>query len=213
MGKEHSQISQCFRGEHNSLFSPGPNGWLNACVGKNGGYAGFDRLAHGYFKAGEVLVDHLRKDRHGLDLLIYPLVQCYRQGIENMLKYLSLLLTRLQDSNDKLQYTHRLLDNWQTVRKHLTDLDVKKDELEKVELILSELAEIDATGETFRYPRSRDGKRHLEDTTHINVDVFADGMSALTTFFEGVYCWATEMLDQKLENEQYYSGDVPNDRP
>jgi len=213
MRKEQSQITQRFRGKHNSLFSPGPNGWLNACVGKNGGYAGFDRLAQGYFKAGAVLVERFRWDRCGLDLLIHPLVQTYRQGIENMLKYLALLLTRLQGSNDKLAYTHRLLDNWQTVRKYLTDLDVEKYELDRVEHILSDVVEIDATGETFRYPRSRDGKRHLEDTTHINVEVFADGMIALTTFFDGVYCWATEMLDQELEMEQYYNGDVPDEGP
>lgn len=213
MDKNQPQITQRFQGKHNSLFSSGPNGWLNACVGKNGGYAGFDRLAHGYFNAGDVLVERLRRDRSGLDLLIYPLVQTYRQGIENMLKYLALLLAGLQNGNDKLRYTHRLLDNWQTVRKHLTDLGIEKGELDKVEHILSELVEIDATGETFRYPRSRDGKRHLEDTTHINLEVFADGMSALTTFFDGVYCWATEMLDQKQEMEQYFSADVPNEWP
>lgn len=43
-----------FGSKHNSMFCPGPNMHLNACVGKNGGPAGFDRYASGYFEAGAI---------------------------------------------------------------------------------------------------------------------------------------------------------------
>jgi hypothetical protein len=195
--------------KHNRLFGPGPNGWLNACVGHNGGFPGFDRIASGYFEAGETLVKRLQQDRQGLDCLIYPLVQTYRHGIETMLKHLVLLLSRLRDESDRMQYTHRLIDNWGIVRKHLIALEVEESEFADVDRILADLVEIDATGETFRYPRARDGSRHLEETTHINVEVFAEGMAVLKRFFDGCYCWASEMLSQKVEMESYLAGEVP----
>lgn len=187
--------------KHNGLFGPGPNGWLNACVGRNGGFPGFHRIACGYFEAGEILAKRIQNNSRHLDCLIYPLVQTYRHGIETMLKELVPLLNRLCDASDEVRYTHRLIDNWTIVRKHLVALDVDESEFTDVDRILADLVEIDATGETFRYPHARDGSRHLEQTSHINTDEFACQMTLLKTFFEACHCWASEMLDRKLEIE------------
>ena len=195
--------------KHNSLFGPGPNGLLNACVGRNGGFPGFDRIARGYFEAGGILVKRLQQDRGHLDFLIYPLVQTYRHAIETMLKHLVPLLSRLRDESDEMQYTHQLVDNWEIVRKHLIALEVEETEFADVDRVLTDLVEIDATGETFRYPQARDGSRHLVETTHINVEVFAEGMTVLERFFDGCSCWASEMLNQKLEMESYLAGEGP----
>ena len=149
--------------KHNSLFGPGPDDWLNACVGCNGGFAGFDRIAYGYFETGEILVERLQHNRRHVDCLVYPLVQTYRHGVETMLKHLVPLLARLCDERGELAYTHKLVDNWETVRGHLLALEVDDSDLAEVDQILADLVEIDATGETFRYPSARDGARHLEE--------------------------------------------------
>src|SRR5260370_40503806 len=81
----------CGKG-HNSLFRSGPNFRLNACVGRNGGRAGFDRYARGYFEAGARLVKSLQDNPFGVDLLIYPLVMNYRHGIEAALKHIAKVL-------------------------------------------------------------------------------------------------------------------------
>jgi hypothetical protein len=189
------------KGKPNTLFGPGPSGWLNACVGRNGGFPGFHRIACGYFEAGEILVKRLQEDSRHLDCLIYPLAQTYRHGIETMLKELVPLLTRLCEESDKVRLTHKLIDNWNIARKHLIALEVEQSEFADVDWILADLVEIDATGETFRYPHARDGSPHLETTRLINMEVFADGMTLLKEFFDACHCWATEMLDRKLEIE------------
>lgn len=68
-----------------SLFSPGRNMQLNACVGKNGGPAGVDRYASGYFEAGARLVKSLQDEPSRVDCVIYPLVMVNRHGIETAL--------------------------------------------------------------------------------------------------------------------------------
>jgi hypothetical protein len=209
MANTKARFPRQLKQTHNSLFSPGPNGWLNACVGRNGGFPGFDRIALGYFEAGEILVKRLQQDRSQLDCLIYPLVQTYRHGIETMLKHLVLLLSRLRDESNAMRYTHYLVDNWKIVRRHLIALDVEESEFTSIDRILADLVEIDATGETFRYPRARDGSRHLEETTHINIEVFAEGMAVLKRFLEGCHCWASEMLSQKLNMDSHLAGERP----
>src|ERR1700730_3063378 len=77
-----------FGDKHNSLFRPGPNSSLNACVGRNGCPADFSRLARGFFEAGNRLVESAKISNKDVDLLIYPLVFNYRHGVEAALKYL-----------------------------------------------------------------------------------------------------------------------------
>jgi hypothetical protein len=75
MNKTTSPVYQDgFCKAHNSLFRPDPNMKSNACVGKNGDPAGFDRYAGGYFEAGKWLVRSLRKEPWDVDSLTYPLV-------------------------------------------------------------------------------------------------------------------------------------------
>lgn len=189
--------------KQNNLFRRGPNGWLNACVGANGGFAELDRIARGHFAAGQLIVERLRHDRQGLDCLIYPLVQTYRHGIEAMLKHLVLLVSELCDTPGDVRYTHRLIDNWRILRERLIELEVEDVEIEIVEDILIDFIEIDATGEAFRYPTSRTGLRHLEQTTHVNVLVFADGMGAVCDFLENCYCWAVDAIQNKHEMQSF----------
>lgn len=204
MGQGQSKSDQSIPGKHNSLFGPGDSWWLNACVGKNGGYAEFDRLARGYFCAGEVLVERVVEDRSSLDVLIYPLVQNYRQGIENMLKYLVQLFSRLEGSTEKVRFTHSLTDNWQVVRKHLKKLGFEKNKLNDAQHVIEEFVDIDATGATFRYPKNLKEERHLEETMFINVGIFLEGMEILIALFEEADCYASGMLAQQHEMEDYY---------
>src|SRR5262245_9827146 len=98
---------------HNSLFCPGPNWKLNACVGRNGGPAGFERYARGYFEAGARLVKSLQEDPRGVDLVIYPLVMNYRHGIEAALKHIARVLPALCDvtrEGKRKTPNHKLMD-------------------------------------------------------------------------------------------------------
>ncbi|HXT60559.1 MAG TPA: hypothetical protein VN699_18095 [Pirellulales bacterium] len=191
-----------FGKKHNSLFSPGPQMRLNACVGKNGGPAGFDRYATGYFEAGARLVASLQADSRSVDCVIYPLVMVYRHGIETALKHLSRVLPPLCDEAAEPKLTHNLLDNWKIVRRCLTEMEEGDQILDRVEFLLKEFVEIDPRGETFRYPEGTNGSLLLQDTSLINVEVFVAGMAFITQYLEGACCWADHLQEVMAEGMQ-----------
>ena len=172
---------------------------LNACVGRNGGPAGFDRYARGYFEAGKRLVKSLQEDPWEVDSLIYPLVMVYRHGIETALKYLAKMLRFACDETAEVKLTHKLMDNWKVVRRCMEKLGEDPDGLSEIESNLKHLLQLDPNGETFRYPEAKDGTFHLQDTSIINVELFGEQMAFLVEFFEGSCCWADHLLEQKYE--------------
>jgi hypothetical protein len=184
-----------FGNKHNDLFRPGPNMQLNACVGKNGGRAGFDRYACGYFAAGARLLKSLHDDSSDVDLLVYPLVMIYRHGVEVALKHLARLLAPLCEEKGEPQLTHKLLDNWQKVRRYLAKLEADSDDLKRIDAILNDLIEIDWNGETFRFPEDKKGTPLLQDTSLINVEVFCESMDYVARFFEGCCYWADHLYE------------------
>lgn len=192
-----------FGKKHNSLFRPGPDGRLNACVGKNGGPAGFDRYASGYFEAGARLVASLKEDSSAVDCLIYPLVMVYRHGIEIVLKHLSKTLSRLCEQSTEPNLTHKLLDNWKIVRRFLNQLEPENEALDRVESILKDFVEIDPRGENFRYPEAKDGSMLLQDTSIINVEVFGEGMAYIANYLEGACYWVEHLEEMRAESLKY----------
>jgi hypothetical protein len=204
MAKRKAHFVNAFGDKHNSLFSPGPNSRLNACVGRNGGPAGFDRYAYGYFEAGSRLVKSLQADPFHVDSVIYPLVMVYRHGVETALKHLARILPPLCDETENVKLTHKLMDNWNIVRRYLEQLEFEIEDLDRVGAILADLVEIDFNGEPFRYPESKDGKRYLQDTSHINVEILAEGMDYVGKYFEyacfGVDGLREALYEQRQEN-------------
>jgi hypothetical protein len=192
-----------FGKKHNNLFRPGPNMRLNACVGKNGGPAGFDRYANGFFAAGARLVASLKEDPRELDLIVYPLVVTYRHGVEVALKHLCQVLPGLCDEAADAKQTHKLLDNWKTVRRLLEGLGECCDDIKRVEAALKDIVELDPNGENFRYPLAKNGTRVLQDTSLINVEVFGAEMDFIARFFDGCCAWADHLWEGKRDQMAY----------
>jgi hypothetical protein len=192
--------------KHNALFGPGLNFHLNACVGRNGGPADFGRYARGYFAAGAVILKSLQENSMDVDILVYPLVTNYRHGVEDMLKQLAATISLLCTGKMEICYTHKLTDNWAIVRQYLPEIGVPQDEIDEAEAILKELLEIDPTGETFRYPFSNKGERHLEETSMINVETFGARIATLADPLEAWCGWAAQNLEWKAEMEAEMRG-------
>jgi hypothetical protein len=174
---------------------------LNACVGRNGGPADFWRYASGYFTAAELLLKCLRDDSTEVDILVYPLVMNYRHGVEDMLKQLAATVSVLCTGKQEVFFTHKLVDNWSIAKRYLPRIDVSGADLDKAESIIKDLVEIDPTGETFRYPRSRNGAMHLEDVSLINVERFGESMAELAEILDLFTGWARQNLEWKAEME------------
>lgn len=170
----------------NDLFTGGRESRLNACVGRNGGPYGLDSYAMGYFKAAQRLAESLVENWYDIDLVVYPLVFAYRHGLELALKDLVRSLPELWDESASVRYTHRLLDNWATVRSYLErrkEFDPDGTLIPMVDKVIKDMVEIDETGEAFRFPEARSGSRFLQDISLINVEVFATTLGAVGRAF------------------------------
>src|SRR5215213_11294263 len=146
--------------KQNYLFTSGANLRLNACVGRNGGPYTFYAYSRGYFHAGERLIQSVFSNQLSIDLLIYPIVFCFRHGIELAIKDLVIILPKLWNQTDTIQPTHNLIDNWTLIRDYLSQnpfqsTDATPSEVEKV---LTDLVALDPNGQAFRFPSARNGK-------------------------------------------------------
>lgn len=177
---------------------------LNACVGRNGGPYTFYAYSRGYFHAGERLIRSVFSNQLSMDVLIYPIIFCFRHGIELAIKDLVIILPELWNQTNAIQLTHDLLDNWTLIKGYLSQEpfpsnDSTPDDVEKV---LTDLIALDPDGQTFRFPSARDGKLFLQDTAIINLEVFADAMSLVTVAFDYWQTLGREALQTRYEMEE-----------
>jgi hypothetical protein len=145
----------------------------NACVGDNGGpYDLFD-YARGYLDATELLLKAVGKTGSVNDLLVYPICQNFRHGVELFIKYLISDLTKLTRSQAKFRIGHSLDGNWSTAMNLLqkTKLDVSSKEIKLVTRVVTDIMEVDPNGNIFRYPESIKGDQHLKDWAIVNLAV------------------------------------------
>ncbi|MBK7600318.1 MAG: hypothetical protein IPJ07_18095 [Acidobacteria bacterium] len=134
-------------------------------------------------------------------MVIYPVVFVYRQGIELSLKHLAGYLPFLWDEHHDVVLSHKLIDNWRTIRPFIyrgVDLD-PENTVPSVDKILADFTEIDPSGEVFRFPESRRGQKHLEETSIINVEVFAQAMATLDEIFDFWFHVTSELFDGKMD--------------
>jgi hypothetical protein len=64
------------------LFAEAKDWWMNACVN----YGGGGLHAIGYRRAADALVEQVAQTHSDQDFFVYPIVFCYRQYLELMLK-------------------------------------------------------------------------------------------------------------------------------
>ena len=65
------------------LFVAASDWWMNASVNLGSGNL---LIATGYQRGGDLLVETVASNRHEADALVYPIVFCYRQYLELLLK-------------------------------------------------------------------------------------------------------------------------------
>jgi mRNA-degrading endonuclease RelE of RelBE toxin-antitoxin system len=159
---------------------------LNACVGRNGGPYTTAHYASSYFLAAKILSESLYQNPLEIDSLIYPVAYLYRHAIELTIKELCKTLPTLWNEKPTVKPTHKLIDNWDTVKSYLKRnpaFDQHGILIDQVDKLLKELVEIDATGETFRYAQDKKGNNHLQETSHINLKLFSEAMENIKETF------------------------------
>jgi hypothetical protein len=169
------------------LFSEAPDWWMNACVNYGGG--GLHAL--GYRRAADALVEQVARTRTGQDFFVYPIVFCYRQYLELMLKadlrearaVFSVISVAKPDPLDG----HPLLPLWHELRP-LIDRRWPDGgpEPEYVEEALSQFDAVDRHSFAFRYATTKKGTPSLpEGMLRINLRNLSEVVARIGSFLEG----------------------------
>lgn len=161
----------------NNTFRGGEPTWANACVGDNGAPGAID-YAEGFASAAKVLLDSTIANQGinlPVDTLVYPVCFTMRHAIELFLKKVIEDLTEI----GKIRGAAPLVFN--QAASHdlgLIFLHIKKsaqltderliEHVSKLDEYITEFAEMDATGQVFRYPYDLNNKKHLTSIGIIN---------------------------------------------
>jgi len=171
-------------GDH--VFASGDDWQMNACVNWGGGWSLY---SIGYQRAGDCLVEQVAKDRGDADVLVYPIVFCYRQYLELMLKHVLIAARRSYGIEKPFKNLHPLLLPWAPLRELLERRwPDKPDELDAVENNLRQFDEVDEGSLAFRYATTKDGESSLPaKMQHINLRNLAEVVERIGTFLESCY--------------------------
>jgi hypothetical protein len=180
-----------------TLFVAGPRpDDHNACL--NFGWAEWGGYALGYRRAALLAVQHVIATDTDHDTLVYPIVYLYRHAIELYLKEVIQRGRRLLDLPENFRATHDLQPLYDAARKIAEQVMGGKvpDWLFAMDRQMAELARVDATSMTFRYPVERDGSQSAPSPfDRFSLRHFAECAECLCDVLDG---WTTG-IDAHLE--------------
>lgn len=207
---------------HNATFGPGADWGLNACVGQNTGANLWEGYKGGFNAGAEVLLDAAGVAKPvqaggiwalpNVDYLVYPICLCARHHIEISLKRAipiawEIFKIRSPGSNGGLQAPHPednrhgLMEVWRTLSTISEQADKRIwKHVKEARKFIKDFDAVDPSGMVFRYATDLNSAPHLDDLTHINLQLFAERYSAV--------CNTLEMIEVSLWNirEEYQTG-------
>lgn len=163
---------------YNDTFNNNGPFWANACVGNNG-YPGIHTYARGYASAANLLLEKVieneGKDFY-VDTYVYPICFNMRHSVELYLKSAALKITSLYKnrkiniSSFDLKGSHDISNIWEYIKNHAIKFDKRLEKnINELDQYIIDIAEIDATGQVFRYPFDTENIKHLVDVNLINL--------------------------------------------
>lgn len=190
------------------LFRTGDNWKLNACVN----YIRDDwcLYAEGFRMGAEALIrEVINNGGRSIDLLIYPVVSCFRHAIELQLKaavhwgrrYLGELSPNYPEGHI-LVSSYKGTELWKECRSIAEQVwpEGSSDELDNAERILREFETHDRDGQAFRYPSDTKGERTKAALTHINIQEFYDAAERAYRLLDGISTGCEAMWEEQMEN-------------
>ena len=150
--------------------------WANACVGNNGAPSYLD-YAKGFSRAANLLIDTVLQDgsvNYYVDELVYPVCFNMRHSVELRLKAAIIGLSRLEKFRERslrfdLEGSHDIGNIWQFFVSESNRIDDRFMRVnDQLDSLIMDIADIDATGQTFRYPYDTEEQKHLVSLPLIN---------------------------------------------
>jgi len=160
----------------NRTFCGAEPTWANACVGDNGN-PGYWTYSKGFSQAANFLIEAALKDRAInllVDELVYPVCFNMRHSVELRLKGAIQQLQRISEiRGTSLQFnlavSHDIKLIWEFFSQQSSRMDKRYLPINnKIDPVVLDIAQVDPTGQTFRYPISTESQKHLTDVSIIN---------------------------------------------
>ncbi|MEW5740440.1 MAG: hypothetical protein AB1938_16040 [Myxococcota bacterium] len=140
----------------------------------------------GFFEASALLLDACARNAAPVDTVFYPSVFLFRHGLELAFKALhAAFRQRRGDTTSAPLAGHALAKLWAAVREDVENYVEPSDDpgedpdatllrVADVDKVVAELEELDASGEAFRYDRSRRGETHLPQVNSVDLPQLRD---------------------------------------
>lgn len=162
----------------NKTFRRNEPTWANACVGDNGASDIID-YASGFAEAAILLIDDSTKD-NGLnsnrDTIVYPICFTIRHAIELFLKACVADIAKIAEIRRiqllpfSLSTSHNLELIWAYIKEHAIKVDERfNNPLIDLDEYILDVANMDATGQVFRYAFDNENRKHLKEVGLINL--------------------------------------------
>lgn len=148
------------------------------------------RYARAYREGAELmlrpLADSGGEDRGHNDLVVYPVVFCWRQFIELMLKDTLMMMRALSGKKGSASlHRHDLMPLWNELKVHLPDLGAPPEEVVIVEKTIARLADLDPDSFAFRYPKDKKGGSTQADVpVRINLRFLHEAMQNIANWLD-----------------------------
>ena len=173
--------------KNNSTFRGAEPTWANACVGDNG-EPGYIEYSKGFSQAAYLLIDIVLDNKgieYPVDDLVYPVCFNMRHSVELRLKGAIEVLQQIAKIKGSglifnLSGSHDIKNIWTVFKTESEKIDSRYVAInKKIEPTILDIAEVDATGQTFRYPVNKESKKHLTDIALINFVVLKKKFNVL----------------------------------
>lgn len=188
----------------NNTFRGGEPFWANACVGENG-MPDYYEYAKGFSEASNILIEAALSNSgcdHAVDIMIYPICFNMRHSVELRLKGAVVILSKLASSRQQLpefnlEGSHDIGGIWEYLSRELNSFDARLGFFtDALDPFIRDFADIDPTGQTFRYPYSNENIKHLTDIPTINVGILQRVFAALELLLDHFKNFLLEVNDE-----------------
>ena len=161
----------------------------------------FYSMALGYKDGADLMVDRaLNDDKSSIDLLVYPLIFCYRHYIELSLKQL-IKLYRIGERERSIWNTHNLSNLWEMVKDLINEYGIEdvNDSTCAVTKIIENFGELDQGSYSFRYPVDNRGQPIELEIDMIDLKNLADVMDGFQNYIEFLNAKFTCLVSDSTE--------------
>lgn len=168
---------------------------------RDGGFTNIRTHRHlhmwdGNMKAGEVLADACMKEKFLGHELIYPILGNYRHALELAMKWFIWRYGSYSNQNTEGFEHHNLWKLWVLFRRIVEDFDSgDQDAMNAVEQVIRDFHDADKSGQTFRYPYSKQGNvAKFPENVRLDLMHLKDVMKGVSHFFDGVDGYLDHMV-------------------